>query len=90
MDVALDSALEAFPEEELVRRDQIVSLMTNFKTALARAKEAEIRVRKPSAEAVSHMREGLITGSLEGPACQCYICGWNDHEPGARAKLSCS
>ncbi len=44
MDVALDSALEAFPEEELVRRDQIVSLMTNFKTALARAKEAETRV----------------------------------------------
>ena len=59
VDVALDSALEAFPEEELVRRDQIVSLMTNFKTALARAKEAEIRVRKPPAEAASQMREEL-------------------------------
>ena len=49
MDVALDSALEAFPEEELVRRDQILSLMANFKTALARAKEAETRVRLPRA-----------------------------------------
>ncbi len=52
MDVALDSALEAFPEEELVQRDQVVSLMTNFKTALARAKEAETRVRQPLAVAV--------------------------------------
>ena len=42
--MALDTALEAFPEEELVRRDQIISLMANFKTALARAREAETRV----------------------------------------------
>lgn len=49
VDVALDSALEEFPEEELVRRDQILSLMANFKTALARAKEAETRVRQPPA-----------------------------------------
>ena len=48
VDVALDSALEAFPEEELVRRDQIVSLMANFKAALARARQAESRVRIPS------------------------------------------
>lgn len=45
MDVALDSALEAFPEEELVRRDQVFSLMTNFKAALARARQAEDRVK---------------------------------------------
>ena len=44
MDMALDTALEAFPEEELVRRDQIISLMANFKTALAGAREAETRV----------------------------------------------
>lgn len=45
MDVALDSALEAFPEEELVRRDQVFSLMTNFKAALTRARQAEDRVK---------------------------------------------
>lgn len=43
--MALNSALEAFPEEELVRRDQIVSLMANFKAALARARQAEAKVR---------------------------------------------
>lgn len=48
VDVALDSALEAFPEEELVRRDQIVSLMANFKATLARARQAESRVHIPS------------------------------------------
>ncbi len=48
VDIALDSALEAFPEEELVRRDQIVSLMANFKAALARAREAGSRVRVAS------------------------------------------
>ncbi len=45
VDMALDTALEAFPEEELVQRDQIISLMANFKAALARAREAETRVR---------------------------------------------
>ena len=54
VDVALDSALEAFPEEELVQRDQVVSLMANFKTALARAKEAETRVRQPLAAEMTH------------------------------------
>ena len=44
VDMALDTALEAFPEEELVRRDQIISLMANFKAALTRAREAETRV----------------------------------------------
>ncbi len=63
MDVALDSALEAFPEEELVRRDHIVSLMTNFKTALARAKEAETRV---SSLQHKELEGGLITGYIEG------------------------
>ena len=60
MDVALDSALEAFPEEELVRRDQVFSLMTNFKAALARARQAEDRVKTSISDILCNVLHACI------------------------------